>query len=471
MKSIILAGGGGERLWPLSRVNFPKQFLNLNGSLSLFQETAQRVLGAVSINDIVVLTNEKYRFHVSSSLKGLSNIKSPLPEDNIVLEPLIKNTAPAIALGVKYCIEKLGCDENEVIFLSPSDHVIKPQEEFADRMRLAEEIAKKGYIVTFGIKPDKPETGYGYLKFGEKHSTSNGTEYFAVEEFMEKPDSDTAQQYINEGNYFWNSGMFAFTIKTITEQLNLYDKRISDIYNLGYEQMLENFDKMPDISIDYTVMEKSDKVVGLPFDMYWNDVGSWDAMFDIMDKDKNNNVIQGDVVALDTKDSFIFSKKRHVATIGLEKLLIIETEDAILIAKRGEAQKVKDVVTKLKSESRLEAIEHVTTFRPWGSYTILENGKGYKIKRIVVNPNEKLSLQMHYHRSEHWVVVKGSAKVTIIDKEGYIHVNESIYIPKSTKHRLENPGKIPLEIIEVQNGEYLEEDDIVRYDDVYGRDE
>lgn len=469
MKTFILAGGGGERLWPLSRNNFPKQFLKLNGSMSLFQQTVGRLLGAVSPEDMIVITNSSYQFHVSSALNSLPGMNGSVSGAHTILEPLSRNTAPAIALGVKYCQERLGCPEDEIIFLSPSDHIIKPPDEFAKRVRCAEEIAQKGYIVTFGIKPDKPETGYGYLKFGGPSSEDCAQKFFKVERFAEKPDRDTAKRYIYEGNYYWNSGMFAFSIRTILEELQRYAPDIFEICHQGYEEMLLHFQRMPNISIDYAVMEKSDKVVALPFDLYWNDVGSWDSLFDILDKDANGNVLQGDVVAIDTKDTFLLGKKRLITAVGLENCLVVETDDAILIAKKGEAQKVKDIVKKLKENARPEAVDHVTTYRPWGNYTVLENGPRYKIKRIVINPNEKLSLQMHYHRSEHWVVVKGSAKVTTGGKECFIHENESAYIPKSTMHRLENPGKIPLEIIEVQNGEYLGEDDIVRFDDAYGR--
>ena len=253
------------------------------------------------------------------------------------------------------------------------------------------------------------------------------------------------------------------------EELHKYAPEIMEMIDLSYEEMVSNFDRMPGISIDYAVMEKSDKVMVLPFDLYWNDIGSWDALYDVLDKDENGNVKKGDVFTIDTKNTMIIGNKRHIATIGLEDCIVIETDDAVLIAKKGKAQKVKDIVSNLKKDSRPEAEEHVATHRPWGSYTILETGSRYKIKRILVNPGEKLSMQMHYHRSEHWVVVKGSAKVTIGNKEAFVHENESVYVPKSTMHRLENPGKVPLEIIEVQNGEYTGEDDIVRCDDIYGR--
>jgi len=472
MKAIILAGGSGTRLWPLSRKNYPKQFLKLNENRSLLQQTVERLMGLIVPDDIIIMTNNDYKFHVKSELTSLSPAHQSSPITNMILEPECKNTAPAIALGIKYCLEKLGCTEEEVLLILPCDHIIKPAEKFWRYVRLAEEVAKEGHIVTFGIKPTRFETGYGYIKRSERlRVIGEGFEVYRVEKFAEKPDEETAKRYVEEGVYYWNSGIFAFTIGLIVGEFMRHAPEIGRALEMSYGEFIERFTEMPNISIDYSILEKSNKVVTLPLEIYWNDIGSWDALFEILDKDKNGNVITGNVIAMDTKETMIIGNKRLIATIGLENYLIAETDDAILITKRGHAQKVREIVERLMLEDRKEVAEHVTTYRPWGSYTVLEEGRRYKIKRVVVNPGERLSLQKHYHRSEHWIVVKGTAKVTIGDMEKLIHENESAYVPKSTLHRLENPGKVSLEIIEVQNGEYVGEDDIVRIEDHYGRTE
>ena len=470
MKAIILAGGSGTRLWPLSRKNYPKQFLKLNNDRSLLQQTAERLLRVIPPDDIVIMTNDDYKFHVKSDLNSLSITDQQSLITHIILEPVSRNTAPSIALGVKYCVEELNCSSDEVIFVLPSDHIIRPVEKFWEYIRQAEEIAKEGYIVTFGIKPVRPEIGYGYIKIGERLKVRiEEIEGYKVEKFTEKPDIETAQRHIEKGDYYWNSGMSAFRIDLIIEEFRRHAPEIGSMLDMSFNELASRFTEMPNISIDYAILEKSDRVITLLMEIFWNDIGSWDSLFDLLDKDENGNVKSGDVITIDTKDTMIVGDKRLIATIGLEDCLVVETADAMLISKRGHSQKVKDFIKKLRIDNRKEALEHVTTFRPWGSYTVLEEGDRYKIKRIVVNPGERLSIQKHYHRSEHWVVVRGTARVTIGDKEIFIHENESAYVPKSTLHRLENPGKIPLEIIEVQNGEYVGEDDIVRMDDIYGR--
>jgi len=459
MKVIILAGGGGTRLFPLSRQGYPKQFLKLGDGDSLLAQTVQRFLPVVEATDFLIVTNKEYLHHVQAELKicGVDGA-------HIILEPVARNTAPAIALAARYCIDKLGASADEVIFVTPADHIIRPIDSFCKSVRLAAEMASQDKIVTFGVKPDKPETGYGYIQAGAPFGAG-----FIVDSFREKPDRETAERYVQAGNYYWNSGMFGLTIGCLLSELAVFEPEIAALAAQPWKEVIENFADMPNISIDYAVAERSQKVVTIPLTTYWNDIGSWDAIYDVLDKDENGNALEGDCLLVDSTNSLVLGRSRLIAGIGLEDLLVVETDDVILVAKKGESQKVKDVVTELKKQGRSEAEVPTTVHRPWGSYTVLGEGPGYKMKKIVVTPGERLSLQMHYHRSEHWIVTGGSARVTIGEEEQMVHENESVFIPMSTKHRLENPGRIPLEIIEVQNGKYLEEDDIVRFDDIYGR--
>jgi len=459
LKLIILAGGGGTRLFPLSRTCMPKQFLKLGESESLLTQTVKRFLPLLKSSDIVVVTNKEYIHHVKTELATCGAGSA-----HILLEPVARNTAPAIALATRFCQDELGAAAEEVLFVTPADHIIHPIDIFIKNVRQAVELAAQDKVVTLGIKPDKPETGYGYIQAGEAIGAG-----YKVASFREKPDQKTAEQYLAAGNYYWNSGMFAFSAGCIMEEFREHAPEIYQLATVEFSEVLNKFDAMPNISIDYAVAEKSLRVVMAPLTAYWNDIGSWDAIYDVLEKDHSGNAIKGDCLPIDCSNTLMLGRNRLIAGIGLEDVLVVETDDVIVVAKRGESQKVKDVVTELKARGRREVDEHTTMYRPWGSYTVLGEGTGYKMKKIVVAPGQQLSLQLHYHRSEHWIVIGGTAKVTIGEQAQMVHVNESVYIPTSTKHRLENPGKIPLEIIEVQNGSYLGEDDIVRFDDVYGR--
>lgn len=455
MKIIILAGGGGARLFPLSRKGMPKQFLAIDSEKSLFIETVERFKNMIKPSDIIVVTNKDYLHHVKTEL-----VACGADEAHIVLEPVARNTAPAIALAARYCMDKLHCDAEEILFVSASDHIIKPAVAFQNSVEKALDFARQGKFVTFGIKPTKPETGFGYIEAG----ISIGDGYI-VNAFKEKPDSATAEKYIARDNYYWNSGLFAFTIDCYFEEIRRYAPDIVDTLNSSYEDSVDNFECMPDISIDYAVAEKSKCAVVLPLKLYWNDVGSWDAIYDVLDKDVHGNALRGDCISIDSSNSLMLGQSRLIAGIGLDDIMIVETPDVILVAKKGESQKVKTLVDTLKVRGRKEATEHTTMYCPWGSYTILGEGTGYKMRKIIVNPGNKIDLQLHYHHSEHWIVTSGTAKVTIGEKKQMLHDNESVFIPISTKHCLQNPGKIPLELIEIQNGKYLEDDDIVLFID------
>lgn len=454
MKIIILAGGGGTRLFPLSRDCYPKQFLHVIGDKSLLAQTIERFLGLVEAEDIIIVTNERYIFHVQAELKTINAQKA-----HIITEPMGKNTAPAIALAQSYCQDVLQCDDDEILFVSPSDHLIKPIDAFQDLIKNAQDVAKDN-IVTLGIKPTKPEIGYGYIE-----AEKNNTLAKKVISFKEKPDLATAREYIASGNYYWNGGMFMFSIATMQSELTKYMPAIIDITQNGYQYTVDNFINMPNISIDYAVAEKSQKMMMIPMEnIYWNDIGSFDAIAEVL-SDKDKNVFKGDILTENCTDTMIIGDNRLIAGIDLENLMIIDTPDALLVAKKGESQKVKNIVNKLKLNKRKEAKENVTMYRSWGKYTLLTESEGYRVRKIEMDPGASLTMQMHYHRSEHWTVISGTGKTIINDRESIFTENQSTYIPMGVKHKLSNPGKIPLIIIEVQSGKYINEDDIVIFED------
>lgn len=463
MKSIVMAGGEGTRLWPLSRKNLPKQFISINDEETFLEQTLRRLLKLSKPEDIYIVTQKSYKFLTT---KIFSKIPGTKPE-NIILEPEGRNTAPAILLTIKYLKERMNIKTSELVLFIPADHIISPEEEFVKIVEESKDLACEN-ITVFGIQPHKPETGYGYIEL--ESEIRNGI--FRVKRFVEKPSLEVAKEYIRSGNFLWNSGIFLFSIKTI---LNAFKNLAPDFYriyeNYSYEKMLENYSNLEKTSIDYAIMEKSKNIVCKKSSIYWNDIGNWESVYETLDKDSNNNAIIGDVITMDSKNNLIISKEKLTTLIGIEDLIIVESEDAILLCKKGMSQKVKNLVEILKEKNKIEAIEHPTVYRPWGSFTVLEEGPRYKIKKIIVNEGASLSLQRHLHRSEHWVVIQGTALVEVNNEKIYLHENESTFIPKSTPHRLSNPGKIPLEIIEVQNGEYVGEDDIERIEDPYNREE
>jgi len=465
--AVIIAGGSGTRFWPLSREDTPKQLLRIGGDKTLIQSTLLRINPLVKWKNIYVVTNSR---QVESINLQLSAVTGRSCEDRFIVEPEPKNTAPAIGLAAVY-IKKI--NPNAIMFVLPSDHLIKDRDRFSKALIEAAKVADDGYLVTIGIIPDRPETGYGYIRCGRKIRNA-----YKVEEFKEKPDRERAEEYIKSGNYYWNSGIFIWKVSTIYNAIknympDLYQglKKIEKVLGTAKEKEVTRavFSDLKSESIDYGVLEKAKKVAVIPADMGWSDVGSWHALDQILPVDGDNNVKQGNVISIDNKNSILYCSKRLVAAIGLKGMIVVDTPDATLICPRDKAQEVRKIVDILKKRKAEEYISHKTIYRPWGSYTVLERGERFKIKKIVVKPGAKLSHQMHHHRSEHWVVVAGTARVTNGDRVYDVHPNESTYIPMSTKHRLENPGKIPLQIIEVQNGEYLEEDDIIRFDDIYKR--
>lgn len=464
MYGIILAGGSGSRLWPLSRELYPKQLLNLNLDKSLLQSTFARLNKFMPADNIVSITNIKHASNVRLQLEQLSN------EVNVLSEPLSKNTAPAIALATKF-IQQKNKDENDpVILVVPSDHLIEDNENFIETVKKGEKLAEEGYIVTFGIEPSYPETGYGYINILNTPLLDG----FKVKEFVEKPDSATAQKYIDAKTYFWNSGIFMFKASTMIEEIKKLTPEIYEVmdeFNFSDSEQIEYnlFNKMPSISIDYAIMEKSDKIALLKLESDWNDLGSWQSIYDVSKKDNSNNVMIGHVLDENSKNSLVYASSKLVATIGLEDIVLIETEDAILACKKDNTQDVKKIFDTLKKQNDNTHLIHKTVYRPWGFYTVLAQGKGFLTKMIHVNTGQRLSVQSHNHRSEHWVVLSGKAKVVLEGKEHILSPGHSIDIPLKAIHSLQNPYEEDLEIIEVQLGELLIEDDIVRYEDIYGR--
>ena len=465
---VVLSGGAGTRLWPLSRASLPKQLLALHGERTMIQDTVLRanVPGAAGP---LLLCGEEHRFHVAEQMQAIG-----VSPHAIVLEPFGRNTAPAAAIAALLTAER---NPEGVVLLLPSDHVIQDIKAFEDAVAKAAIAAKAGYIVTFGIEPETAETGYGYIQRGAAIPGIGGVH--AVKRFAEKPQATTAAEYIASGDYSWNSGMFVFRADTMLAELERHVPGLVQRCNAALAASSrdldfirldpESFESVPNISIDYAVMEKTDKAAVVSCSLGWNDVGAWSSLWTLQSRDDSGNVLQGDVVVHNSSGSFVRSDKGLTALVGVRDLVVVVTDDAVLVADKHCAQDVKEIVDKLKATERSEHVEHSTVFRPWGSYQSVDSGPGFQVKEIMVKPGGKLSLQMHHHRAEHWVVVEGTARVTCDEKTFTLNTNESTFIPLGAKHRLENPGKFPLRLIEVQSGPYLGEDDIVRFDDAYGR--
>lgn len=461
---VIMAGGSGSRLWPLSRSLYPKQFLALTGDNTMLQETLGR-LSALDVSAPLVICNEEHRFIVAEQLRSIDKTGS------IILEPVGRNTAPAIALAAEVTL-----NNDPLLLVLAADHVIQDTKAFTQAVNDAVPLAQAGKLVTFGIVPTQPHTGYGYIKRGNAVSDSSG---YDVNAFVEKPSSSVAAEYVESGEYYWNSGMFLMKASRYLQELGKYCPEISAACKKALENTTHDndfirldtdaFKLCPDESIDYAVMEHTTDAVVVPLDAGWNDIGAWSALWEVNDKDEYGNTIHGDSILQDTTNSLIHGGERLVTTIGLDNVVIVDTKDALLVASKDKVQGVKQIVEQLKIEQRSEYKIHREVYRPWGKYDSIDNGKRYQVKRITVNPGEKLSIQMHHHRAEHWIVVSGTAKVTNGDNTFLVTENESTYIPIGVIHALENPGKMPLEMIEVQSGSYLGEDDIVRFEDRYGR--
>ena len=465
MIPIILSGGSGTRLWPLSRKMYPKQFLSLLHDETMLQKTLLRLRGVEHSPPIVVCNNE-HRFIVAEQARQIG-----LEDLSIILEPLGRNTAPAIAVAAIHALLK---QQDPVLLVLSADHEITDENAFRDAVRQASALAEKGRLVTFGIVPTQAATGYGYIRRGEAEDSG-----YAVDEFVEKPDTATAESYLADGKYFWNSGMFMFKAMTYLDELQKFNPEMVKHCYEAADQMTQDigflrlnsdaFAACEANSIDYAVMEKTELACVVPMDAGWSDIGSWSSLWEHGNKDSHGNSTHGDVMTTDTEDSFVHSESRLVAAVGVKDLVIVETQDAVLVADKSKAQEVKQIVERLQREQREEENFHRIVYRPWGSFDSVDEGDGYKVKRISVKPGARLSKQMHHRRAEHWVVVRGTARVFRDDEIFDLQENESVFIPLGATHYLENPGSEPLDIIEVQSGSYLGEDDIVRFEDIYGR--
>lgn len=463
---VVMAGGSGTRLWPLSRELYPKQFLHLGGEHTMLQSTLLRLQG-LPVQSCLVIGNEQHRFLIAEQLRQINALGQ-----NILLEPVGRNTAPAIALAALHALRQ---GDDPLLLVLAADHVIEDQAALHEAIGHAARLATQDHLVTFGVVPDRPETGYGYVQQGEP--VGHGA--CRVAAFVEKPSAERAAAYLAGGQHLWNSGMFMFRASRYVEELEKFRPDILQACRLSLQQAdtdlnfirarREAFEACPSDSIDYAVMEKTDAAVVVPLRAGWSDVGAFAALWDVLPKDAEGNALSGDVMALDCHDSLVMAESALVATIGVRDLVVVQTKDAVLVAARDKAQEVKAIVTRLRESGRSEHQVHRQVYRPWGHYDSIDAGPRYQVKRITVQPGAKLSVQLHHHRAEHWVVVSGTARVTLQDQEHLLSENQSIYVPVGAVHALENPGKIPLDLIEVQVGSYLGEDDIVRLDDRYGR--
>jgi len=471
--AVVLAGGSGTRFWPLSRHLYPKQLLRILGNTTLIQQTMHRVLRCVPASQVLISTNpaqaDSIRFQLGEWKDDLKH--------NFVIEPEARNTAPAIALAA---IELVRRDPQAVMLILPADHVIKGDRKFQAAVALGAKLATGGYLITLGVKPVRPETAYGYIQpnLRARLASRGGLNGYPVARFVEKPDAKTAARYLQAGNYYWNSGIFVWRASIILEELMRHQpalahamRKVGELMNSGAggSAVAQVYRRLTPVSIDHGVMEHSSRAAVIPVDFAWSDVGSWSSLEEVAPRNDSGNVVSGRVVDLDSRDSILYADRRLVATIGLSGMVVVDTPDATLICPKARSQDVKKVVEILKRQGAPEHLEHLTVFRPWGSYTVLEEGPGYKVKRVTVTPGGRLSLQLHHQRSEHWVIIAGTARVTCGERVFDLGVGQNTGIPKETPHRLENPGSETLHIIEVQNGPYLGEDDIVRLQDDYGR--